>query len=331
MPDEFDWIQLVSGEWLKGELVVLYDDEVEFDSDEMDLVLKDWEDITELRSARIVQVRFVDDSEATGRLLLEDGRVQVLAEDGTPLTGARNQFEVLTITAGKPSELSYWSGKLTVGANFRRGNSEQTVINSMLNLKRRTLESRFVLDYLGNYNVTDEVRTANNHRATGTWDWFLTERFFLRPVFFEYFKDPFQNIDYRITIGAGAGYEIIDTAKIDWTAFLGPAYQAVRYVDVEPGADRTASTPVLVVGTNYEQELSSAVDLSFDYRFQITDQEAGRYNHHMVLSLETELTSVLDFDASVVWDRVQEPQPEADGTVPEKDDVWFILGLGIEF
>ena len=32
--DKFDWLQLNSGEWLKGEFKVLYDYEVEFDSDE---------------------------------------------------------------------------------------------------------------------------------------------------------------------------------------------------------------------------------------------------------------------------------------------------------
>ncbi|MGB3648817.1 MAG: hypothetical protein WA992_09825, partial [Desulfobulbales bacterium] len=35
--DKFDWIQLTNGEWLKGEFKVLYDYEVEFDSDELDL------------------------------------------------------------------------------------------------------------------------------------------------------------------------------------------------------------------------------------------------------------------------------------------------------
>jgi hypothetical protein len=38
LPEGFDWIQLTSGEWLKGELKVLYNDSLEFDSDELDLL-----------------------------------------------------------------------------------------------------------------------------------------------------------------------------------------------------------------------------------------------------------------------------------------------------
>ena len=50
-PDEFDWVQLTSGEWLKGEIVDLYRKELAFDSDELDLQVLDWEDVKELRSA----------------------------------------------------------------------------------------------------------------------------------------------------------------------------------------------------------------------------------------------------------------------------------------
>ena len=44
-PIGFDWIQLTNGEWLKGDLKVLYNDSLEFDSDELDLLTFDWEDV----------------------------------------------------------------------------------------------------------------------------------------------------------------------------------------------------------------------------------------------------------------------------------------------
>ncbi len=31
LPEKFDWIQLTSGEWLKGDLKALYEDTLEFD------------------------------------------------------------------------------------------------------------------------------------------------------------------------------------------------------------------------------------------------------------------------------------------------------------
>lgn len=41
---EYDWIKLKSNEWLKGDIVSMYEDKLEFDSDELDLQVIDWED-----------------------------------------------------------------------------------------------------------------------------------------------------------------------------------------------------------------------------------------------------------------------------------------------
>ena len=43
--EEYDWIQLTSGEWLKGELIGLFDDKVEFDSEVLDKRYIDIDDV----------------------------------------------------------------------------------------------------------------------------------------------------------------------------------------------------------------------------------------------------------------------------------------------
>ena len=37
--DGYDWLRLTSGEWLRGELIGVFNDEVEFDSDILDGLL----------------------------------------------------------------------------------------------------------------------------------------------------------------------------------------------------------------------------------------------------------------------------------------------------
>ena len=48
-PDGFDWIELTNGEWLKGEIISMYDRELEFDSDELGDLTFDFDDIKEIR------------------------------------------------------------------------------------------------------------------------------------------------------------------------------------------------------------------------------------------------------------------------------------------
>ena len=327
-PDEFDWIQLKSGEWLKGELKVLYEKKLEFDSDELDLLEFDWEDVKQVRGARIFEVRLVGPITVRGLLQVTEDKVYVTVGE------ERREFErsqLVTIAPGAPKEIDYWSAKVSLGLNVSRGNVEQTQYSAIANIKRRTAKTRFITDYLGNFTKTGDVETVNNQRVNTYFDIFKTRKYFFRPFFGEYFKDPFRNINSRVTLGAGLGYHIIDTSKTEWDVFGGPAYQTTRFESVEPPEDTSESTPAFVVGTYFERELTKTVDLNSRYEFQILNEESGTYTHHFVVALETELTGWLDFDISFVWDRIKDPQPEADGTVPKSNDFYLIFSLGIDF
>ena len=327
MPDEWDWIQLTSGEWLKGEIVAMYDEDLEFDSDELDELTLDWGDIQEVRSGGTMQIGFVDDVVATGKLLVQGDSVRVMgAEDRSfPRT------EILTITAGAPKESNYWSGKITLGANIREGNTEQTEFSSKANFKRRTPKNRINFDYLGNFNRTFGDVAADNQWVSAGWNRYLSKRFFWSPAQGEYYRDPFQNIASRWTLGMGLGYTLIDTSNVDWEVTGSLAYQTTQFDDVQEGEPDSADTPALAIGTIYDHEIAKSIDFIFDYRFFIVNEESGTYTHHLVTGLEFELTNLLDFDVTIVWDRIQDPRANSDGTFPEQDDFRLTFGLGIDF
>lgn len=327
LPDKWDWIQMTSQEWLKGKLEVMYDGDLEFDSDEFDLQTLDWRDVHRVRTATILEVRLRDGSTHTGKLWVEGEDCKVISEDGEhPFP--KNQL--VSIAQGTPKEFSHWDAKITVGINIRSGNNNIREFNSSAKVMRRTTKNRIILDYLGNYNVTEGVEVTNNHRASVGWDMFITDRFFITPVFFEYFSDEFQNISHRETIGAGVGYQIIDTARTLFQVSGGPAYQQTKFISVEDGPN-PEQTPALVAGTVYDTELTRWLDFLFEYRLQIVNDRAGQYNHHMVIDFETEITSLIDFDIKLVWDRIQKPREDADGNVPQQDDFRTIVGITFEF
>lgn len=346
MPDEFDWIQMSSGEWLKGEIKVLYKESMEFDSDELGLLTLDIGDIKVIRSAQTLSVRSTDNRTATGQLLLEGETAQVIGET----TETFDRGEVIAITAGVPKERNFWAGKVSLGANLRSGNTDQTEFSGNAKFQRRTVKNRIIFNYLGSFSETkvpnattgkkENVQTANNHRLTGVWDYFLSERWFLRPLSGEYYRDPFQNIAHRWTIGTGIGYQIIDTSKIDWQVFAGPSYVWTKYEDVEEGASDTDDSVTLSAGTIYNHELTDWIDFVYDYRFQFGNEDIGRYTHHMLAGFSFELIGDLDFDFSLIWDRVEEPRPYPDPSdpndppsliTPEKDDYRLVFGLGYSF
>ena len=66
--DEYDWIQLNTDEWLKGEIKGMYKDSLEFDSKNLGLLTIDWTDVKILRSHRVDNVN-IDGVGATSGVL----------------------------------------------------------------------------------------------------------------------------------------------------------------------------------------------------------------------------------------------------------------------
>ncbi len=63
---DFEWIRLGSGEWLEGEIDLLRDESLAFESDELGELELDWEDVAEIYSARRNTCYFEDAVVAIG-------------------------------------------------------------------------------------------------------------------------------------------------------------------------------------------------------------------------------------------------------------------------
>ena len=334
-PDtEFDWIQLGSGEWLKGEIKSIYDYQMEFDSDELGLLKIDLEDIKQVRTSRVEAVRFQEPdngnspSTAFGLLTIDEDKVTV----GTgPDARTIERSDIISVAKSAERERDLWTGSFSLGANVRSGNSDLTDSSIQARAERRRAVSRYVAEYLGNFSSAEGVETSNNHRLTTYFDSFRSTRTYWRMIYLEYVQDKFRNIQHQATVNTGIGYDIIRSSKKDWdiTASVGGLYK--QFVSVEPGNEIDNLSPALGLGTRYDQEVTSWLDFLFDYRLQVVDEENGSLIHHLLTKISTEFVADLDFEVSLVWDRVRIPQPEADGTVPSQDDFRTIFGIAYEF
>lgn len=322
-----DWIRLDSDEWLKGELIALYEDELVFDSVKFGPRTLDWKDVREVRTARAVTVGLVGGEVIVGPLVIvgDSGRVV----GGEPREVERSQ--ILSITPAGTKPLSALGGKVSAGLTVVQGNSDQIDANVSAEIEHRRVRDRIELDYLANYDSNDGKETSNDQRIKSQWHHFMTDRFFVKPVVFEWYRDPIKNLDSRTTLGAELGYQIFDTRRTEWQVSGGLAGQQTRWAGVEAGQEDDPTAVAVVGSTTFEQEWTESIDFKLDYTFYLTREIAGRYIHHALVSVETEWTDTLDFDVSLYWDRTQIPRATQDGTVPEQDDLRMVISLGIEF
>ncbi|MCP4901823.1 MAG: DUF481 domain-containing protein [bacterium] len=327
MPDEFDWVQLTSGEWLKGEIIAMYEEKLEFDSDKLDLQSIKWKDIKQLRSAGRMRVAFEDGDIERGQILVDGQTIRFLGDEERQMP----RSEILSIITGAPREIENWTVKASLGANLRKGNSEQTEATTRVVIIRRSAVNRVNFDYLASFNQTEGIKTADDQRLTMGWNRYVSRKTFWTPLFGEWYRDPFSNIGNKWSLGAGLGYELVDTPQITWKIEGGLSYQETQFDSVADGEPTTASTPGLVFSTTYDHELTGWLDFNFDWRFNFVNEESGTYTHHLVTGLEFELTKILDLDITLIWDRIENPQEDADGLVPLQDDYRLVTSIGFEF
>jgi hypothetical protein len=325
--DGFDWIQLKSGEWLKGEFKGMQERQLDFDSSELDIQSFEWEKIRQVRTASDVEIRLVDGDIHIGRVLITPTEVRTL--DTTSRTWPREQLQSLT-RSGK-SERSYWSGDISAGLTLRGGSVTETDYNGDIHLQRRTARSRAALDYTAMYSKARDVVNDDNWRFSLRFDKFLTERFYIVLPAAEYFSDPLQNIGDRTTLGTGVAYDLVQNPKVEWTIIGGPGYQWLRYTSVGVDEPDHREGVALGISSRFEWDITKDIEWSMEYKGQFASKSAGNTTHHFNTKLSVDLTKRLDVDVSFIWDRTVDFPLTGTGAEPPSDDYRMVIGLAFEF
>jgi putative salt-induced outer membrane protein YdiY len=325
----WDWVRLKSNEWVKGEILLMRDFELSFDSDEFGVIKLDWEDVAEILTERSY-IFVLEDMKTNhaGTIALRGDRVRVRVGEGIE---EFDRAKLLAITPSGEQELKLWSGHASIGMGLRSGNTDQSEYTGRATFSRESIRTRLAFDYTGAYGSQANEKNTNNHRGRTAFDYFLTRDVFLTPASFEVFSDEFQNISYRLTPAAGLGYYLVRRPKIDWQVIFLGGYQHTRVDSAASGDSKNSENGAVTFRTAIDAELNSRVDLTLNYQLQLIVPDTDQTSHHSDATFEIELTSAIDLDISFIWDRIEDPATDADGDTPDTDDFRITAGLGIEF
>lgn len=323
---DYDWVQFKNGEWLKGEIEDLQDDRLVFDSDELNTLELNLDDIYALYSLDQVLCLFSDRTSVRGRLRIEGDRVIVDTDNGQR-SGVRSQLRSIVPAR---TERDYWSLRWSSGLTLRTGNTEQSDVASFLMVQRRSPMVRTRLEVNTSYGVSEGEEITNNQRASVRQDLFLTPRVYV-PSSLQYYRDKLQNIASSLTPGLGIGYEVLDRHDIEWGVDVGAGYQYTRYDEVGVGEDLTVGGASLLFGTRLSWELTKRLDFDLQYNAMMGMSEYVSTDHHALAQLSFDVWRNLDFDVSLTWNRVGDPQERRDGTTPKPDDFRLYVGIGFDF
>lgn len=325
----FDWIKTKYGDWLVGHIRSYYKDEFEFDSKEFGIYTFKLADLSEIRSFDVMQVNIDNAAIIKGIIRYKDNKIKIISGDNT------YEFDkdmIISITTAKDKEIYKWAGDISLNLDVRKGNNDQADYSLKANIQRRTPKHRFNIDYLGRYSRVRDTKTAEDNRINVKYDKFLTRRFFITPIFGEFYENYFQNIRSQVIVGAGIGYSIYNTNKLKWDITAGPAYMQTKFYEVKDGINSLNDKSfAFEANSKYEFKINPLNKVKIDYKFTLSDENSGSYKHHSILKFENDLVKdKIYIDTSLIWDYVAKVQ-ETNDIVPKNSDFQLLVGGGIKF
>lgn len=321
----WDWIRLDTGEWLKGELITMERDTLEFDSDNLGDLSIDWDDIRAVYTDNPMAILLVGGQTASGKLVIDNDQIFI---GGTEYPVPYD--DILRITSVSPREIDLWRGDIAVGLSIRSGNVEERDLDTSARFVRRSVADTFRLSYVGNYTKNNDVESANNHRANTSYDYRLSRRWYLQLLNAEYYRDKFQNIDTQWQVGLGASYYIMENSSTFWTVSAGPGYQETRYFDVPDDDDTTVSSGVFVIRTEYDHELTSNIDVYGKYDITFAQDSSGGTSQHLIAAIDVDLIGGFDLRISADIYYIESPQADEEGVTPDNTDTSLTFGLSYD-
>ncbi|HIP21286.1 MAG TPA: DUF481 domain-containing protein [Sulfurimonas sp.] len=196
-PVKYDWVKTKSGEWFKGEIKAMYNDEMEFDSDEIGLYTFDFGDVVEIRSYNIISLNIENLATFPGVLRLKGDDVSIIQGEH------RYEFkrqDVVSFAPDGTKERHFWSGKGTFSFDTRSGNTDQYDYTGQLKIQRRTANSHLRFDYLGRITEKNQEETANNHRLNQKYDRYLTRDMFWTSILPSFIQIHIKIFNYKLQV-----------------------------------------------------------------------------------------------------------------------------------
>jgi len=248
-----DTVRFKNGDTLKGKVVAVLDGKVIFKSDVLGDLSIDLAQVETLATDEPIAVQLVDGTQVNGKAVATSGG----SFDVEPASGDRVVVPLANLVAvNKPPR--EWRGSLAASATWVRGNTNTDAIaldaiaENRGEIDRIRAEAWYRVMRQEDPNTGDE---STSERRMGIYTQY--DRFFDGDKLYGYGnvrleRDFLAAIDLRAIIGAGVGYQILET---NTTTLAGEAGVAWFYENYDNDTD-TISDPAIRAAVNFTHDFS---------------------------------------------------------------------------
>jgi len=318
-----DEVKFTNGNSLTGKIVHLKDGKLVFKSDVAGEITAELSNIQTLSSDEAITVNLKDSTSFSQRVLAaEAGKFFIQGSDAI----SAQEFNVADIVSINPP-IPKWTGDLSAGLTSTHGNTKAQSITGSAKLKKRTEKDRTTIS--ADYAKTEQEDPVTKQdeaiedwwKAKAKYDYFFSKKMY-GYIDTRYEKDAVAELDRRVTVGLGAGYQWIESDEMNFSTELGLASLYEKF-DNQTDSNSEIS---FQVGYNFDKKLRKnlsfiheltyypAIDKFSDYYLTTTGELRANFTKTFFANFKT----ILDYDAT-----------PAIGA--HKTDIKYFLGLGYSF
>lgn len=220
-----------------------------------------------------------------------------------------------------------WTGGMSAGVTATRGNTKtlNASITGDAALRRDT--DRITLGASYFYGQQEDTATGNNITTQDTWfvtgkyDYFVSKKLYTF-VNGRYEKDRIADLEKRIILGGGLGYQWIES---DDRNFSTEAGFSRLYEEYPPPTNSTEQISAQV-GYHFDAKLNPKVKLVHEFRIYPGLEDTSDYFLTTHAELRSSLTRAMYASFKVILDYDSTPAVGKD-----KKDIKYIFGVGVSF
>lgn len=320
-PAGADVVNLNNGDRLTGKVDSIAGGRVILETEFAGRILVDMAHVASLETEDAYDVRIKDGGSVEGRFLTgPQGQVLVLEDDQT------RPIELAEVRDAGQSKLALtrlaagWSTRADLSAAISDGNTETESYNALVEaiLKQDRVSHGFTL--LFSQEEADNETTKDQTQFDYAYKRFVSEKWYASGNA-QYFQDDLKDIDYRITAGAGMGYQFWDDSFGALSTEAGLSYVYEKNIE---GKEKD---PALRWALDYNRFLWSKRLEFFSKNSVLAILASGRGEIYQT-STGLRLAVNDHLDTTFRVDLRHETDPPLDN---EKTDTTYSLGVGVKF
>ena len=321
-----DEILLKNGDRISGKIQHLVDGKLTIKSDAAGTVTVDLSNIQTLSSDGPIEVNLKDKTGFTQKVSSAGpGQFAIEGDDSVKA----QQFAVSDILSinPPPKPIPKWTGDISVGITSTHGNTKTDIITASANFSKRTEKDRTTIntDYAKGEqedpDTGETVTTENWWRAKGKYDYFFSKKMY-GYVNGRYEKDAVADLDRRVIVGVGGGYQWIESKDMNFSTEFGLASLYEKFTN----ETESKSEISLELGYNFDKTIRKNIKFVHELTYYPAVDKFSDYYLTTSAGIRADFTEKFFTTFKTIFNFDSTPAIGAGST-----DVKYFFGLGYRF